>query len=135
MNIFLDTNILIDIICEREGYENGSRILALSEHPQYQLYTSVLTMANMVYILRKILKGDLLYQTLNTLSQRLQISPMTEDTFCKAMSLKATDFEDSLQYFSALSVQCTAIITRNKKDFYFSNIPVYSPEEFLQNSL
>ena len=62
------------------------------------------------------------------------ISPMTQESFEKALSLEASDFEDALQYYSALQTECEMIITRNKNDFQFSEIAVYSPDEFLAQS-
>ena len=67
MKIFVDTNVLIDLICQREGYDQAGKILALGEFSQYTLYTSVLSIANIAYILRKVLKGDVLYQTMGKL--------------------------------------------------------------------
>lgn len=131
MKIFVDTNVLIDLICQREGYEQAGKILALGEFSQYTLYTSVLSIANIAYILRKVLKGDVLYQTMGKLSERIRISSMTQDDFDRAVALKASDFEDALQYYSALQADCEAIITRNKEDFLFSEISVYTPTEFL----
>lgn len=131
MKIFVDTNVLIDLICQREGYDQVGKILALGEFSQYTLYTSVLSIANIAYILRKVLKGDVLYQTMGKLSERIRISSMTQDDFDRAVALKASDFEDALQYYSALQADCEAIITRNKEDFLFSEISVYTPTEFL----
>ncbi len=133
MRIFLDTNVLIDIICQRDGYERAGEVLAFSDEPGCIVYTSVLSVANIAYILRKVLKGDLLYKTLEILSKRLKISSMTQDSFDKAVALKASDFEDALQYYSALQEKCELIVTRNKKDFLFSKIMVCTPDEFLEN--
>ena len=130
MRLLIDTNVLIDLLCEREGYEQAGHILALSDNPQCALYTSVLSIANLAYILRKAL-----YQSLNKLSNRLNISPMTQESFERALSLEASDFEDALQYYSALQADCEVIITRNKKDFKFSEIAVCSPDEFLAQFL
>jgi len=41
------------------------------------------------------------------------------------------NFEDGLQYQCALEESVDCIITRNKKDFFGSKIPVYTPDEFL----
>ena len=90
-----------------------------------------MSIANIAYILRKVLKGDVLYQTMGKLSERIRISSMTQDDFDRAVALKASDFEDALQYYSALQADCEAIITRNKEDFLFSEISVYTPTEFL----
>lgn len=41
------------------------------------------------------------------------------------------NFEDSLQYFSALKSECSILITRNGKDFKDAQIPVMTPDEYL----
>lgn len=131
MKVFIDTNVLIDLICQREGYKQAGKILALGNNTQFTLYTSVLSIANIAYILRKVLKGEPLYQTLEKLSEQLNISPMTQESYDQAVTLRAADFEDALQYYSALLVECEVIVTRNKKDFTFSKIAIFTPEEFL----
>jgi hypothetical protein len=40
------------------------------------------------------------------------------------------DYEDSIQYITALSIDADVIITRNKKDFEKSTIPAKLPSEF-----
>lgn len=129
--IFLDTNVLIDVILKRDDYVSAANVLALSENPRYTLYVSVLTMANIVYILRKEWKGDPLYDMLLRLSSLLNICSITDSDYDQAVALRAKDFEDALQYYSALSAQCDVIVTRNVKDFYFSDLTVSTPAQFL----
>lgn len=131
--IFLDTNILIDVMLKRDDYVSAAKVLALSSDPRYTLYVSVLTMANIVYILRKEWKGDRLYDMLARLSAVLNICSITESDYSQAMILRAKDFEDALQYYSALSAQCDVIVTRNTKDFYFSELTVSTPAQFLSS--
>lgn len=131
MRIFIDTNVLIDVLLKRENFMSAVRVLALSKDPKYTLYVSVLTMANLVYILRKVWKGDKLYNELSRLSSILHVYSITDSDYDKALALRAKDFEDSLQYFCAQSAQCDVIITRNEKDFDFSEITVLSPDLFL----
>ena len=52
----------------------------------------------------------------------------------QALSLKANDFEDALQYYSARSIFSDSIVTRNVRDFVFSEIPVLTPSEFLMTN-
>lgn len=96
------------------------------------LCTSVLSMANVAYILRKKLQGDTLYVELGKLSKFVITVGLSAEDYEQALQLKAKDFEDALHYFCALSNECTAIVTRNKKDFKYSTIKVLSPEEFLR---
>lgn len=128
--IFIDTNIIIDLLIKRDGYIASAKILALAKDNDVTLYSSVLTMANIAYILRKSFVGDGLYQQMMKLSNILCVSDLTKKQFEQAISLKARDFEDALQYYSAMDNSCDVIITRNKKDFTFSTITVFTPEEY-----
>ena len=128
--IFIDTNIIIDLLIKRDGYITSAKILALAKDNDVTLYSSVLTMANIAYILRKSFVGDGLYQQMMKLSKILCVSDLTKKQFEQAISLKARDFEDALQYYCAMDNSCDVIITRNKKDFTFSTITVLTPEEY-----
>ena len=128
--IFIDTNIIIDLLIKRDGYIASAKILALAKDNDVTLYSSVLTMANIAYILRKSFVGDGLYQQMMKLSNILCVSDLTKKQFEQAISLKAGDFEDALQYYCAMDNSCDVIITRNKKDFTFSAITVLTPEEY-----
>lgn len=128
--IFIDTNIIIDLLIKRDGYIASAKILALAKDNDVTLYSSVLTMANIAYILRKSFVGDGLYQQMMKLSKILCVSDLTKKQFEQAISLKARDFEDALQYYCAMDNSCDVIITRNKKDFTFSTITVLTPEEY-----
>lgn len=109
----------------------AAELLAETKAGRYKVCTSVLSMANLAYILRKVLKGDVLYDTFNKLSF-IEITPMTKADYSRAVALGSKDFEDALQYYSATSFGCDAVITRNIKDFPFAEIPVISPASFVE---
>lgn len=132
MKAFVDTNIILDVLLKREGYVEAAKVLLAGGQDKGMLCTSVLSMANVVYILRKKLQGNALYVELGKLSKFVIPVGLSAEDYEQALQLKAKDFEDALQYFCALSNECTAIITRNKKDFKYSTIKVLSPEEFLR---
>lgn len=129
--IFIDTNVIIDVLMRREGYLSSARVLALSKEKDIFLFVSVLTMANIAYILRKTLRGNDFYNEMKKLSCLLNVVDTTNGHFLSALELQAKDFEDALQYYCAVSNQCEIIVTRNKKDFNFSSINVLTPEECL----
>ena len=130
--IFIDTNIIIDLLVQREGFLSSAKVLALARQEGIKLFVSVLTMANVAYILRKVLVGEALYIELAKLSNMLNVVDLTTEHFKSAIALRAKDFEDALQYYCALTKRCDIIVTRNKKDFTFSTIDVMSPEELIQ---
>ena len=95
---------------------------------------SFLSVANFAYILRKNDKKEL-YRFIRFICQNFKVLKNDSNDILKAMDIDARDFEDAIQYETALDGKCDCIITRNKKDFYFSQIPVFTPEEFLNLSL
>ena len=131
--IFIDTNVIIDVLMQRDGYLSSARVLALAKNEDTTLFVSVLTMANLAYILRKSLKGDSFYAEMRKLSCLVNVADTTNNHFLSAIDLQAKDFEDALQYYCAISNECDIIVTRNKKDFAFSSISVLTPEELLHH--
>lgn len=131
----IDTNVLIDLLLERYGYQDAATILLHQKEQKCSLYLSSLTMANIAYILRKKFKGIALYNALNKLKTFFSVVGLTADNVESALMLQAADFEDALQYFSATNIQADVIVTRNEKDFCFSRISIMSPKSFLESIL
>ena len=140
MKAFLDTNILLDLLLERDGYEASAQILQLRDEDKIDLCVSILTMVNVAYVYRKTVGQNAVIPNLKCLSAIVDVLPMDNDTLEQALYMEGKDFEDTLQYLCAVQNRCDAIITRNEKDFRFSRglrgnpeqIPVYSPESFLK---
>lgn len=133
MKIFLDTNILLDFVTERDGVEEACEILQLGEDGKINLTTSYLTIANTAYVARKGRTQEELYAVLSGLTEMIQVLSMDDTQLKQAIDQPVSDFEDMLQYVCAMTHNCDAIITRNKKDFTFSKIPVYTSKEFLDS--
>lgn len=132
--IFIDTNVLIDIITGRDGYMHSAQVLALSDKTDVSLHVSVLTMANIAYILRKQFRGEAMRKYLATIANRLFVDSLTDSQFQSSLSFESPDFEDSLQYFCAIENECSVIITNNVRHFKFSSIPVMTPSEFINST-
>ena len=133
--VFIDTNVLIDFMLEREGARNAADILQLGEEKKIRTAASFLTMANIAYIIRKGRTRTELYALLTDLSDVIEIFPMDERQFKDALMQPASDFEDVLQYECAKTYGCDVIVTCNSKHFPFAQIPVLSPAEFLDQML
>lgn len=133
MNVFIDTNIIIDVLDQREKFfEASSNILSLGAENKIELYATALTMANCIYILRKPLGYDGAVACINTLKEYIHISPLTQSEFDKAFSESSPDVEDLLQYYSANAADCDVVITRNGKHFPSTGLPILTPTEFLE---
>ena len=131
MRVFLDTNVILDLIQRRVGYDDAALIMQKSENGEYSLYTSSLSMVNIAYILRKYYRGESLYHSLEELGDIIGVITVSSEAYHKALQSRALDFEDAIQLFSAIESDMDCIVTRNAQDFIFDKLPIYTPFDFL----
>lgn len=133
MSIFLDANILVAVVCnEYPIFTYCARVLSLADNKDFEVFTSPLCLAIAFYFAGKKNGNELARKKIGLLSEKLRITTMDESVVSKTNRNKAIhDFEDGLQYYSALNAKCKCIVTQDKDDFYFSDIEVLNAEEFL----
>jgi predicted nucleic acid-binding protein len=130
--LFLDTNVVIDLLGEREAfYDAIAKIVSLADKGKIQLTVSALTYSTAFYILSRFESKDIVKEKIRKFKTIAKTADLTDKIIDKGLSSKFADFEDALQYFCALKTDCTIIVTRNEKDFKVSEIPVFSPNEYL----
>ncbi|WP_291720064.1 type II toxin-antitoxin system VapC family toxin [Bernardetia sp.] len=138
MNIFIDTNILIDVIGKREDFfENAQKILKLGEEGTINLFISPLSLVNSLYILKRTYKIDeeRVKTILKQITTFIKVTDMTGKNVDDALNSNFKDFEDALQNFSAENnTIISVIITRNPQDFSSSSLLVQTPKEFLDTN-
>lgn len=143
--VFLDTNILMDLLLERPGFEDAAVILQAGEDGRIELCCSYLTMANLAFILRKNTTPARLAPTLMQIQSLLDVLPMDASQLERACWINGRDFEDVLQAVCAHAAGCSHIVTRNPADFRFtaskdfavdlSSFPIVcTPGEFLKEN-
>lgn len=131
--IFLDTNIVLDFLGERENfYGSAARVLTLADRKEITVYTSPSSISNVYYILAKYENPKAALEKIRKFKVLCNISIMNDEIVERAINSDFQDFEDSMQYFSAIAENCEIIITRNEKDFKNALIPVMNAESFLQ---
>jgi predicted nucleic acid-binding protein len=127
---FIDTNIILDLLADRKPFsENAEQLFILAEQKKIRLYCSIISFNNIYYILKKEIGHKKAISTLNIIKHHLQIIDFEKNTLLKAMDSEFNDFEDAIQYFSALTnpnIEC--IVTRNEKDFKHSTLLVLTPD-------
>lgn len=130
-NIFVDTNILVDLIADRKPFSKYAIQLFLkAEERKIKLYTSSHSIATTHYLLKKYINEKDLRVVLFNMLDYLNIVVIDADTLKKGLKSKHKDFEDALQIISACSIgKIDCIVTRNIKDFKESEISVLSPDE------
>lgn len=132
MRIFVDANILVSVLNkEYPLFTYTSRILSLADTQRFDVFTSPVCLAIAFYFAEKKFKAKVAKQKISVLSEHLQIT--TTDALSVNQTLQNNaikDFEDGLQYYSALDSNCICIVTEDIHDFYFSEIEVLKSDSF-----
>lgn len=131
--VFIDTNILVDLIADRKPYSKFAvEIFENAERKSIKLFTSSHSIATTHYLLKKYIDEKKLREILFDLLDYIHVISVSQETIKKSLKSKHKDFEDAIQIISAYSVeQMDCIITRNLKDFKESEIPIFSPDQFV----
>lgn len=133
MKVYVDTNILVDLVCSREPFVEQAQVLFYNACiGRFSLIASALSLVNTMYIGRKY--GFSPTETAEALSRVAKIMDFVDlkgNVATWALTAGWKDYEDATQYKTAAIEMAECIVTRNKKDFALSHIPVYSIEELL----
>ncbi|MDA8686307.1 PIN domain-containing protein [Robiginitalea sp.] len=131
--ILIDTNIIIDLLANRkEFYSEAAALFSLADKKELQLTISALTFANTSYVLSKLSSPKEAKEILRKFKVLIEILSLDDKIVELALSDNDfTDFEDGLQYYSAIENRIDVILSRNKKDFKNSRIPVLTAREYL----
>jgi predicted nucleic acid-binding protein len=131
--LLIDTNIVIDLLSKREPfYKSAAQIFSLADKHKLELSISSLSFANTNYVLsriktsqeaREILRRFRILVTVLSLNDKIIDLALNDSDF--------NDFEDGLQYYSAIENDQDIIVTRDLQDFKKSKIPVMTAEEYL----
>jgi predicted nucleic acid-binding protein len=131
--IFVDTNIVIDLLAKREPfYRAAQELFTLSDKKEVQLQISSLTFANAYYSIVRHYKSVDAKKYLSKFKVLVEILPLEDKAIELALASDFVDFEDGLQYFTAMDYESDIILTRNKKDFKTSKLPVMTAAEYLK---
>lgn len=130
--LFLDTNIAIDFLAERHPFcDPVYELFRMKE--KWEFFVSALSFTTIYYILRKNCEHKRLLNLLKDFASLVTIVPTDSAVIKDAINSNFSDFEDAVQYYTALSAKSDFIITRNEKDYLLSKITVLSPMDFLEH--
>ena len=134
MKVFVDANVIIDLLAERNKWLLPAvEILELARNNEIVLKCSIISLPTVNYIMERQEKiiHNIVIEKMERFVSICEPIYADKQIAIKAFKSSFKDFEDAMQYNSALSEGCDVIITRNKKDFTESTIPVMEPQEFL----
>ena len=133
MKIMVDTNIIIDVLLEREPFVDDScKLLSLCEEHQIDGFVSASSITDIYYLVRKDTHStELAYKAIGKILEIVKICSVTNAEVLPAFQKKAKDFEDCLVAVCAKSINCDYIVTRNIRDFEEFDVPAIAPADFL----
>lgn len=130
--VYVDTDIILDLLTKRNPfYRPAALLFSMAERKEVKVFVSPLIFANLFYILRKSGSPSIAVTTLKKLKLLVTILPIDDKIINLALSSSFTDFEDAIQYYTALEHDITCLITRNKKDYKNPAIAICTAEEYL----
>jgi len=132
MKVFLDTNVILDVLANREPFvSDSSAVLSLIESRRVEGFVAAHTITTLFYLLRKEVGGAKARSVLMDLFRVLEIVAVDQDRISQALAMDWDDFEDAIQASCATSVEVDYLLTRDQKGFRSSQVPVLSPGEFV----
>lgn len=133
MKVLIDTNIILDVLCNRKEFaEDSAKVFKLCEVKKITGYISALSIANIVYIMRKELDTGKVKEILERLSLIFEIVDLKADDLKRASTLDFKDYEDAIQSTQASRIKANYIITRNIKDYNKSKVTAIKPSELIE---
>ena len=132
MNVFVDTNVLMDVLLSREPFvADSQRIWYLAERGKIKALVSSLSFPNIFYVVRRLRDRQAALEMLTMLRDTFIPIALDEQILNQAMDAGFVDFEDAIQYFTALRAEAECIVTRNPSHFPRKNPAALTPAEFL----
>ena len=134
MRILFDTNIILDVLLKREPfYENAANVLKATENSDIKEFVSASAITDIYYIAYKTLRDKAkVKELLKSILRIVSVAGIPAEDIYSSLELDWNDFEDSIQYSSAVGNDMDGLITRNVKDYSLAELPIWTPEAFLE---
>jgi predicted nucleic acid-binding protein len=130
--VFVDTDIIYDLLAKRDPfYFAAARLFTLADEGKIQIFISALSLPNVHYLLSKKKSEEEARQILRKFKVLVHVTPLDEKIIDLALNSEFSDFEDAIQYFSALQNEVEVLLTRNLKDYKKAQISVLTAQDFI----
>lgn len=133
-NIFVDSDIILDLLSGRQPhYNSAAELFSLADEGSVKIFVSSLSFSNVNYILSRQYNGDQARKKLQKFKTLVSILSVNEKTIDLALASEFKDFEDAIQYYTAIENNIETLLTRNLKDFRKADISVLTAEQYLKS--
>lgn len=134
--LFLDTNIVLDLLAYRMPfYTEAAKLFSLADKKKLKLSVSALCLANAHYILLKQNPDLEVRNILRKFKVLVNVLPLDDKITDLALNSEFRNFEDAIQYHTAIEHDQEIIITRNQSDFKESKLPVMTAGEYIKTKI
>ncbi len=135
-HILLDTNIVLDLLARRMPfYNDAAELFSLADKKTIRLSLSSLSLANIHYVLKKLKPEQEARNIIRNFKILVQVLSFDNKIVDLAVNSNFKDFEDAIQYFTAIENDQELIVTRNMSGYRESKIPVMTAREFIKSFL
>lgn len=130
--VFIDTDIILDLLAERKPFhDSAAELFSIIDSGEIKGYTSAVIIANINYILTKMSDKNKAKNNTIKILTLLNVLSVNEKIIKLGLASDFKDFEDSLQYYTAVENKIEFLITRNVDDFKTAEITILTAEEYL----
>ena len=129
MKIFIDTNIFLDVILNRENVQASTQILNSCHQKLFDGYVADITLLNIDYVASKQTKNIRAF--LQIINDSFTVVGADNKIFDLALNIDNKDLEDSVQYVCA-SIQKCDVIVSNDNGFYSAEVEVLDSLGFVE---
>lgn len=132
--VFVDTDIVLDLLGNRKPfYRHAAELFSIADRSEIKIFVSSLSFSNLNYILSKQYSSIQARKILMKFKTLVTVLSVSDKVVELALLSDFKDFEDALQYFTALENDVNILLTRNLKDYKTAEIPIMTAEQFLKS--
>ena len=132
--VFVDTDIVLDLLGNRKPfYRHAAELFSIADRSEIKIFVSSLSFSNLNYILSKQYSSIQARKILMKFKTLVTVLSVSDKVVELALLSDFKDFEDALQYFTALENEVNILLTRNLKDYKTAEIPIMTAEQFLKS--
>jgi len=131
--VFVDTDIILDLLGDREPFSiHSASLFSAADKGKIVIYVSALSFANLNYLLTRQYTKEISRKKLLLFKTLVTVLPVTDKIIELALASDFNDFEDAIQYSTAIEHDIKVLLTRNLKDFKSAAIPVLTAEQYME---
>ncbi len=132
MKVLVDTHVLLDVLARREAfYAAAAEIWSLAERGEVHAVVSAISFNNVYYVVRRAEGRVRAEKVMRLIRDVFEPVPPDGQIINQAIDSGMDDFEDAVQFHSAIRARASCLVTRNLDHFPKSDLPILSPEAFL----